>query len=180
MSTTTTDNPSAIDYDAVIERLARYGIAAFSGASLHPKICDEAIAAVEALRIKNKELGAAIASEISQELIDEVEALRARVAELEDNYKLYKHIAKSIRGALDGEHTQRDILREFDIVVERAEAAEAHVIVLVGALGQVHECCLFGDDDAGSIGITTDPHINEQLFSDICAALATIRTLKES
>jgi len=66
-------------------------------------------------------------------------ALRARVAELESRYKLYKHIAKSVRGALDGEHTQRDILKIFDEQVDRAEAAEAREVELAVALERARQ-----------------------------------------
>jgi hypothetical protein len=63
-------------------------------------------------------------------LIAAVEALRERVTQQEKKYGLYKHIAKSIRGVLDGEHTQRDILGVFDSVVDRVEAAETRVVEL--------------------------------------------------
>ncbi|KKL13516.1 hypothetical protein LCGC14_2524970 [marine sediment metagenome] len=59
-----------------------------------------------------------------------------------------------------------------DLRLEK-EATEARVVELAGALEQVRQCCLFSDDDAGPIGVTTDPHIDEQLFKDICTALAT-------
>ncbi len=50
------------------------------------------------------------------------------------------------------------------------EAAEARVVELAGALERVRQCCLF-EEDLGRTGVTMEPHINEQLFDDICAAL---------
>ncbi|HDZ40045.1 MAG TPA: hypothetical protein ENH62_17535 [Marinobacter sp.] len=72
-------------------------------------------------------------------LIAAVKTLRERVAELENRYKLYKHIAKGVRGALDGEHTQRDILEVFDATVDRAEAAEARVEILEAEIRAMHK-----------------------------------------
>ncbi len=76
------------------------------------------------------ELHELVTAEGCSHLVKNIKELRERVADCESRYKLYKHIAKSVRGALDGEHTQRDILREFDIVLARAEAAEARVVEL--------------------------------------------------
>jgi hypothetical protein len=63
-------------------------------------------------------------------LIAAVEALREKVASQETRHGLYKHVAKSVRGALDGEHTQRDILRIFDEQIAGREAAEAREAAL--------------------------------------------------
>lgn len=41
---------------------------------------------------------------------------------------------------------------------------------LTAVLERVRQCCLF-EEDLGSTGVTTEPHIDEQLFDDICAAL---------
>jgi hypothetical protein len=38
----------------------------------------------------------------------------------------------------------------------------------------IKEACLFDDDD-GQIGVTTEPHITEDLFKDICRTLAKAR-----
>ena len=79
-------------------------------------------------------VGVELTISAAKDLVAAVEALRERVADLESRYKLYKHIAKSVRGALDGEHTQRDILKIFDEQVDRAEAAEAREVELAVAL----------------------------------------------
>jgi hypothetical protein len=43
----------------------------------------------------------------------------------------------------------------------------------VGVLENVKQACLFSDDDGG-IGITTEPHIPEELFDNICSSLAKL------
>ena len=102
------------------------------------------------------------------EAADAVEALRESVADLESRYKLYKHIAKSVRGALDGEHTQRDILKIFDEQVDRAEAAEARVAELAGALEAVQEDLQIAsetwvDSDAGPTTVAGQPRPPDNL-----------------
>ena len=55
--------------------------------------------------------------------------------------------------------------------------ANAHLIAaapeMKEALEAVRECCLFTDDD-GSIGVTFDPSIPEELFARINTLLATL------
>ena len=50
---------------------------------------------------------------------------------------------------------------------------EAEKQTMVGLLERVRQACLFSEDD-GQIGVTTDPHIDAQLFSDICTALSQV------
>ena len=91
------------------------------------KIIDALITEVEALRERVDTLNIVdgfLAATAEKNLI-RAEAAEARVKRLETQYNLYKHVAKSVRGALDGEHTQRDILKVFDEQVDRVEAAEA-------------------------------------------------------
>jgi hypothetical protein len=87
-------------------------------------------------------------------LIVEVEALREQVTELEsDNAAAIKW-------------------QQF--YMKKAEATQAHATELAVALEAVRQTCLFADDDAGPIGVTTDPHISEALFKNICTVLATL------
>ena len=85
-------------------------------------------------------------------LIAAVEALRER------NTTLLRKMGERAKWASDA--------------TDRAEAAETCVVELAEMLEKVRQCCLFSDDDAGPIGVTTDPHIDEQLFKDICTVLS--------
>ncbi len=101
-------------------------------------------------------------------LIAAVEALRERVVELEkdlaeeeSDVEHYLRLAIVDPGAIDQISWQ-----------DRAEVAEARVVELAGALERIRQRCLFEEDD-GRTGVTTEPHIDEQLFNDICAVLST-------
>ncbi len=115
----TPTDPGAIDLEH-IKKYTRRDDARF-------RVVTALIAAVEALRERVDTLNIVdgfLAATAEKNLI-RAEAAEARVKRLETQYNLYKHVAKSVRGALDGEHTQRDILKVFDEQVDRVEAAEA-------------------------------------------------------
>lgn len=53
------------------------------------------------------------------------------------------------------------------------ENAEKHALKLLDALKAVREQCLFADDEVpGGIGFTNEPYISDELFAQICAAIA--------
>ncbi len=60
--------------------------------------------------------------------------------------------------------------RQYYSAQTKYDEARAQVAALHKVLEAVKQCCLFSDDD-GQIGVTADPHIDERLLSDICAAL---------
>jgi len=154
--------------------------------------CRAAIAAVEALRQRVAELGKDYGN-----AVDKFDACRAALARrVKQDTGALPHppdsntqewhewlIEQSDTGAEAVEALQ-DICAGHEIDLKNSgsdnddlrlekEATEAREVELAGALEQVRQCCLFSDDDAGPIGVTTDPHIDEQLFKDICTALAT-------
>ena len=56
--------------------------------------------------------------------------------------------------------------------IDKANASRlAAAPELLEALERVRQACLFSEDD-GQIGVTADPHIDERLFNEICAAIA--------
>jgi len=95
---------------------------------------------------------AGLAAGFIHNLIAEVEVLRERLGKMEDK-----------AGPFHERYRWK----------ERAETAEAHATELTTVLEQVQQRCLF-EEDLGAIGVTTEPHIDEKLFSDICTALATL------
>ncbi len=68
------------------------------------------------------------------------------------------------------EHLDKTITVAAD-AANRMNTAEADATCLREVLEKVKQACLFGDDDAGQIGVTTDPHIPSELFFEICANL---------
>ncbi len=135
--TTTPADPSAIDLQYL------WDAAELADTVEQHDLWLQAAAAVEALRERVAELegikddwikAGILRGERADQAEGRAEAAEARATEAERLHNLYKHVAKSVRGALDGEHTQRDILKVFDEQIDRAESAEARVVELAAAL----------------------------------------------
>lgn len=60
--------------------------------------------------------------------------------------------------------------RDMNILGEKYHEVLTQLAALRDVLEAVKQRCLLSDDD-GQIGVTTDPHIDEQLFSAICDIL---------
>ena len=58
---------------------------------------------------------------------------------------------------------------------EERERGAGEIERYSGLLEKVRRACLFSEDD-GEIGVTSDPHISEELFDDICNALRPPKT----
>ena len=82
-------------------------------------------------------------------------------AETTAKIELAEHLDKTIAVAADA--------------VNRMNIAEVLNKEMVGVLGKIRQACSFTDDDAGQIGVTTDPHIDASLFSEICTVLKKAR-----
>ena len=77
-------------------------------------------------------------------------------------------------GADDTYVTVADCDCSIDIGLTEREANKTLFIAaleLLAALELVKQACLFADDD-GQTGVTGEPHIPEDLFANICAAIA--------
>ncbi len=61
--------------------------------------------------------------------------------------------------------------RENHALNEEIESLRQQLARSKNLLKRVQEACLYTEDD-DSIGITQEPHIDSQLFDDICKALA--------
>lgn len=74
----------------------------------------------------------------------------------------------SVYETLGAKLDQKD--KEISLLISRTLTAEAKLSRALKLLTGVRNQCLFSDDD-GSIGITTEPHISEDLFAEMCELL---------
>lgn len=104
---------------------------------------------------------------------DLVKRLRA-ISPIFDHAQLTNEAANEIeRLRTEGKKDYEDMRKfqaKYIAADQRAEAAETKVAKLREALGKVKQRCLFVDDD-GRIGVTQEPHIEDELFDEICQAL---------
>jgi hypothetical protein len=107
--------------------------------------------------------------------VEALERLEERAAFCEERAENLRQGAGSLVLAYVDPHKGR-MLRQVDELAK--EAADLRTAIAMarrtaaaeGALTEVREACLYAEDD-GSIGITQEPHIDDELFSRICALL---------
>lgn len=97
------------------------------------------------------------------------EELRAKAIEEVGSYPASYFNAHGIRLIVEGTNrfkVDNETEKAYKVAVSLAE----RTLTAEELLQQVREACLFIEDD-GEIGVTTEPHISEELFKAMCECL---------